>query len=116
MGRVQRRMMDGIRSVLVAIAANSAESQSIPVAMRAICFAELAGATAWACAPQFHGQRQKDGVIDAGDRQVQPRNLVVDPLARLTLPSESVSHKWLSFVVVVAVEKLESVFCFPAFP
>jgi hypothetical protein len=42
--------------------------------------------------------------------------LVVDPLARLTLPSESVSHKWLSFVVVVAVKKLESVFCFPAFP
>jgi hypothetical protein len=34
----------------------------------------------------------------------------------MTLPSESVSHKWLSFVVVVAVEKLESVFCFPAFP
>jgi hypothetical protein len=34
----------------------------------------------------------------------------------VTLPSESVSHKWLSFVVVVAVEKLESVFCFPAFP
>jgi hypothetical protein len=76
MGRVQRRMMDGRRSVLVAIAANSAEGQSIPVAMRAICFAELAGATAWACAPQFHGQRHKDGVIDAGDRQVQPMNLV----------------------------------------
>jgi hypothetical protein len=69
-------MMDGIRSVLVAIAANSDEGQSIPVAMRAVSFAKLAGATAWACAPQFHGQRHKDGVIDASDRQVQPRNLV----------------------------------------
>jgi hypothetical protein len=39
-----------------------------------------------------------------------------DAVKFLTLPSESVSHKWLSFVVVVAVEKLESVFCFPAFP
>jgi hypothetical protein len=39
-------------------------------------------------------------------------------LAFLTLPSDSVSHNWLYFVVVVvvAVGKLESVFCFPAFP
>jgi opacity protein-like surface antigen len=34
----------------------------------------------------------------------------------LTLPSGSVSHNWLWFVVVVAVGKLESVFCFPTFP
>ena len=76
MGRVQGGMMDGIGTVSVAIAANGAESQGVPVAMRAVCFADLAGATAWACAPQFHGQRHKDGVIDASDRQVQPRNLV----------------------------------------
>jgi hypothetical protein len=46
----------------------------------------------------------------------QVKRGVQDAYRSLTLPSESVSHKWLSFVVVVAVEKLESVFCFPAFP
>src|ERR1019366_3295299 len=34
-------------------------------------------------------------------------------MARLTLPSESVSHNWLYFVVVVAVDKWEAAFCFP---
>src|ERR1019366_6813976 len=33
--------------------------------------------------------------------------------ACLTLPSESVSHNWLYFVVVVAVDKWEASFCFP---
>ena len=32
---------------------------------------------------------------------------------RMTLPSESVSHHWLYFVVVVAVDKWEAAFCFP---
>ena len=31
----------------------------------------------------------------------------------LTLPSESVSHNWLYFVVVVAMGKWEAAFCFP---
>src|SRR5664280_2064380 len=31
----------------------------------------------------------------------------------MTLPSESVSHNWLYFVVVVAVDKWEAAFCFP---
>src|SRR5215813_5939457 len=31
----------------------------------------------------------------------------------LTLPSESVSHNWLYFVVVVAVDKWEAAVCFP---
>src|SRR5664280_2418595 len=33
--------------------------------------------------------------------------------ALVTLPSESVSHNWLYFVVVVAVDKWEAAFCFP---
>jgi hypothetical protein len=33
--------------------------------------------------------------------------------ANLTLLSESVSHNWLYFVVVVAVDKWEAAFCFP---
>jgi len=37
-------------------------------------------------------------------------------IGELTLPSEPVSHKYLWFVVVEAVGKLESVVCFPAFP
>ena len=36
--------------------------------------------------------------------------------AELTLPSEPVSHKYLWFVVVEAVGKLERVVCFPTFP
>src|SRR5664280_930471 len=35
------------------------------------------------------------------------------PKGLLTLPSESVSHNWLYFVVVVAVDKWEAAFCFP---
>src|ERR1039457_2067140 len=31
----------------------------------------------------------------------------------VTLPSESVSHNWLYFVVVVVVDKWEAAFCFP---
>jgi hypothetical protein len=31
----------------------------------------------------------------------------------MTLPSESVSHNWLYFVVVVAVGNWEAAFCFP---
>src|SRR5664280_1186582 len=34
-------------------------------------------------------------------------------IGALTLPSESVSHNWLYFVVVVAVDKWEAAFCFP---
>src|ERR1039458_7751142 len=33
--------------------------------------------------------------------------------AIVTLPSESVSHNWLYFVVVVAVDKWKAAFCFP---
>src|ERR1035438_4428861 len=41
------------------------------------------------------------------------RSLSMTPQQILTLPSESVSHNWLYFVVVVAVDKWEAAFCFP---
>src|ERR1035441_6972996 len=39
--------------------------------------------------------------------------VLVPQKRRMTLPSESVSHNWLYFVVVVAVDKWEAAFCFP---
>src|ERR1035441_8610322 len=41
------------------------------------------------------------------------RNIQSMVRKQVTLPSESVSHNWLYFVVVVAVDKWEAAFCFP---
>jgi hypothetical protein len=64
-------VVNGIRPVVVALAGDRrAKRQRIPETWGAIRFAELAAAsTTGACAPQFNGQGNKDGVLESGDRE-----------------------------------------------